>query len=72
MPRAETSPTVSIADWMDAWSARRPASGPAMPKARKANIELIDNTVERFWAEARARRGLRALPPRAWGGTLDA
>ena len=52
MPRAETSPTVSIADWMDAWSARRPASGPAMPKARKANIELIDNTVERFWAEA--------------------
>ena len=47
-----TAPAVTIAAARLTRSAMRPNSGPATPKARKAIIELIDSTVERFFAWA--------------------
>ena len=45
-----TAPAVTIAAGRLTRSAIRPRTGPAIPNARKAIIELIDSTVERFFA----------------------
>ena len=59
------APAVTMAVARLTRSAIRPNSGPATPKARKAIIELIDNTVERFLASA------SRCSSASWGGPLS-